>query len=109
MRLGDGCDPTLPGFDPCSCLEARGAGAREALGCLVRGNFSAALSALALSDADVASSGGHVNITALHHFDAVKAKKLEDELGNITMACTNAAGSSGGCETSGRGLPLARR
>lgn len=47
-----------------------------------------------------------MNITALHHFDAVKAKKLEDELEKLTMACTNAEGSSGGCETSGRGPPL---
>eukprot|EP00434_Breviolum_minutum_P016595 symbB.v1.2.014630.t1/scaffold1040.1/size142515/6 len=83
--LTAGCDPTNLDFDPCSCLEAKStSGEREAFGCLVRGNFSAALRSA-------------VGLVSLYHFDAVKAKKLYDELDVINMECTNSEGSSGGC------------
>ncbi|CAL1137953.1 unnamed protein product [Cladocopium goreaui] len=86
--LGEGCDPSELDFEPCRCLEARATLAqREAFGCLVRGNFSAALRPVK-------------GLMSLYHFDAVKAKKLYDELDVINLECTNSAGSSGGCAVS---------
>ncbi|CAE7325382.1 unnamed protein product [Symbiodinium necroappetens] len=57
---------------------------RAAFGCLLRGNLSAA----------VRSTAG---LLSLFHFDAIRAKLVEDWFGSHILECHNSEGSSGGC------------
>ncbi|CAE7880990.1 unnamed protein product, partial [Symbiodinium sp. KB8] len=57
---------------------------RAAFGCLLRGNLSAAVRST-------------VGLLSLFHFDAIRAKLVEDWFGSHILECHNSEGSSGGC------------